>query len=253
MDENLKINTIKEIENSLKLDINRENRTGIPEVVYGKNKKFKDIVLALTYLVNKNNKSLGTKLKNKHISKFKDNIEHIIKKYNLNNIDIIINENSNCIMFKKKNYNIKSIGKVGILCGGTSDIPIAEECKITCEYLGLSTITHYDVGVAGIHRLFKPLKEMINENVCCIIVIAGMEGALPSVVAGLVDIPVVGVPVSVGYGVSENGFCALNTMLSSCSPGIAVVNIDNGFGASCFAYLIAKKINDNNTNKNNKE
>ena len=136
----------------------------------------------------------------------------------------------------------KKIGKIGILCGGTSDIPIAEEAKITAEFIGCDVITAYDVGVAGIHRLFAPLKNMIKNKVCCIIVLAGMEGALPSVVAGLTDVPVIGVPISVGYGVGAGGSSALHSMLSSCSPGLTVVNIDNGFGAACFASLIAKQI-----------
>ena len=239
----LKIHQIEEIEEKIKVDINREVRTGIPEVVYGKNKKFEDIILALNELSNKNNIALATKLKNEHIVKLKSDKKNIIKNYDINNsTEIIINEVASAVIFKKKEYMPKKIGKIGILCGGTSDIPIAEEAKITAEFIGCGVITAYDVGVAGIHRLFAPLKNMIKNKVCCIIVLAGMEGALPSVVAGLTDVPVIGVPISVGYGVGAGGSSALHSMLSSCSPGLTVVNIDNGFGAACFASLIAKQI-----------
>ena len=107
--------------------------------------------------------------------------------------------------------------------------------------MGCEALTAYDVGVAGIHRLFSHIRNMIEEDVKALVVVAGMEGALPSVVAGLVDIPVIGVPTSIGYGVGKGGFTALYTMLQSCAPGIAVVNIDNGFGAGVFAAKIAKQ------------
>ncbi|RLI84554.1 MAG: nickel pincer cofactor biosynthesis protein LarB, partial [Archaeoglobales archaeon] len=131
-------------------------------------------------------------------------------------------------------------GKVAILTAGTSDIPVAEEAAETAEFLGMDVIKFYDVGVAGIHRLVEPIERIKREKVNAIIVIAGMEGALPSVVAGLIDKPVIAVPTSVGYGVNLGGLTALFAMLQSCSSGVAVVNIDNGFGAAVFAYLIAR-------------
>ena len=135
--------------------------------------------------------------------------------------------------------NVK--GKVGIITAGTSDIPVAEEARETCEFMGCDVISAYDIGIAGIHRLFAPLKEMLEENVRVIIVMAGMEGALPSVVASLVDVPVIGVPCSVGYGYGGKGEAALMSMLQSCSPGLVVVNIDNGFGAGVSAALMARE------------
>ncbi len=111
--------------------------------------------------------------------------------------------------------------------------------------MGCKVLNAYDVGVAGIHRLFSHVRLMIEEDVKVLIVVAGMEGALPSVVAGLVDVPVIGVPTSVGYGVGKGGFAALFSMLQSCAPGIAVVNIDNGFGAGVFATKIAKQFKKN--------
>ncbi|MCM8798929.1 MAG: nickel pincer cofactor biosynthesis protein LarB [Candidatus Omnitrophica bacterium] len=127
-------------------------------------------------------------------------------------------------------------GKVAILTGGTGDIPVAEEAAVTLELMGSRVVRIYDVGVAGVHRLFDSLETIRKARV--IIVVAGMEGALASLVSGLVRQPVIAVPTSVGYGANFKGIAPLLTMLNSCSPGVAVVNIDNGFGAGYFAHLI---------------
>lgn len=127
-------------------------------------------------------------------------------------------------------------GHVAIVCAGTSDLPIAEEARVTATFLGAKTTTHYDCGVAGIHRLMEQLPTVRGAN--AIVVAAGMEGALPSVVAGLVDRPVIGVPTSVGYGANFGGLSALLAMLNSCGSGLSVVNIDNGFGAGYQAAMI---------------
>lgn len=124
---------------------------------------------------------------------------------------------------------------VVVACAGTTDLPVAEEAAITLELSGVTVIRVYDCGVAGLHRILKALPQLRHEDVGCVIVCAGMDGALPSVVGGLVDVPVVAVPTSVGYGASFNGISALLTMLNSCSPGVGVVNIDNGFGGAVFA------------------
>jgi NCAIR mutase (PurE)-related protein len=125
---------------------------------------------------------------------------------------------------------------VPVITAGTADIPVALEAATTLEAMGVPTSDYFDVGVAGIHRLQAALPELGSARVC--IVVAGMDGALPAVVAGLVRAPVIGVPTSVGTGVAQGGMVALNTMLASCSPGVAVVNIDNGFGAACLALKI---------------
>ncbi|RLI74880.1 nickel pincer cofactor biosynthesis protein LarB, partial [Archaeoglobales archaeon] len=122
-------------------------------------------------------------------------------------------------------------------------IPVAEEAATTAEFLGIEVFKFYDVGVAGLHRLIEPIKKIKNEEVDVVIAIAGMEGALPSVVAGLIDLPIIAVPTSVGYGVNLKGISTLFAMLQSCSSGVAVVNIDNGFGAAVFASLIIRRIN----------
>lgn len=130
-------------------------------------------------------------------------------------------------------------GRLAILCAGTADLPVAEEARRTAEFFGIEAIRHYDVGVAGLHRLIGCVAELREMDVA--IVVAGMEGALPSVVGGLVPIPVIACPTSIGYGASFNGIAALLSMLNSCSEGISVVNIDNGFGAACSALRILRR------------
>jgi hypothetical protein len=134
-------------------------------------------------------------------------------------------------------------GRVGVICAGTSDIPWAEEAALLVREMGCTVHTAYDVGVAGIHRLWEPLHILISDaEVDVIIVAAGMDGALPSVVSGLVDVPVIGLPTSVGYGMGGQGEAALLSMLQTCAPGMAVVNIDNGIGAGAMAGLIANRM-----------
>jgi hypothetical protein len=130
---------------------------------------------------------------------------------------------------------------VGILSAGTSDIPIAAEASLIAAEMGATVLEAWDVGVAGLHRLVSPLERFAAAEVDVIVVAAGMDGALPSVVAGLVDVPVIGLPTSVGYGLGAGGVGALTTMLQSCAPGLVVVNIDNGIGAGSTAALIANR------------
>ena len=155
-----------------------------------------------------------------------------VKKLNKN---AVFNPHCKSIIIKHKpGENTKKKGNILIMTAGTSDIPVAEEAKVTAEFLDNKVTTLYDVGVAGIHRLLNNKK--IIEHAKVVIVVAGMEGALPSVVSGLFEKPIIAVPTSVGYGANFKGLAALLTMLNSCSPGITVVNIDNGFGAACLSY-----------------
>lgn len=131
-------------------------------------------------------------------------------------------------------------GPIGIISAGTSDIPVAEEAKAMAEAMGVSCLTFYDVGVAGMHRILNPMREIIDKKAKAVIVVAGMEGALATIVSSLSPVPVIGVPTSVGYGIGGQGKAALYGMLQSCSPGLSVVNIDNGIGAGATAGLIAK-------------
>ena len=143
----------------------------------------------------------------------------------------------------------KTGGKVGIMTAGTSDISVAEEARLMCEAMHCECMTSYDIGIAGLHRTFPVLKEFIKSEVNVIIVAAGMEGALASVVSSSVNIPVIGVPTSVGYGYGEKGVAALASMLQSCSLGLSVVNIDNGIGAGAIASKIANLLSKNNSKK----
>jgi len=133
-------------------------------------------------------------------------------------------------------------GRVGVLTAGTSDIPVAEEAEVIVREMGCQTMSFYDVGVAGLHRLFDPVRELLKGEADVIIVVAGREGALPTVVAGIVDVPVIGVPTSRSYGFGEKGLASLAAMLQSCSLGMAVVNIDGGVGAGAVAAMIANRV-----------
>ena len=132
-------------------------------------------------------------------------------------------------------------GKIVVACAGTTDLPVAEEAAVTLEAAGCEVDRIYDVGVAGLHRIINSLPRLRDDEVKCIIVCAGMDGALPSVVAGLVSVPIVAVPTSVGYGACFGGLSAMLTMLNSCAPGVGVVNIDNGFGGAALAFKCIPK------------
>ncbi|MEN6592672.1 MAG: nickel pincer cofactor biosynthesis protein LarB [Methanobacterium sp.] len=228
----LKSMQIKEIEDFAKLDTCRDVRTGIPEVIFAENKENGDLIKIIN-VATRHGRVMVTKLNQEKYEAIKEQLnlpEGFKQEYNHRAKILLINH-----------HEIEKKVKIGVITAGTSDIPVAEEAKITAEEMGCEALTAYDVGVAGIHRLFSHIRNMIEEDVKALVVVAGMEGALPSVVAGLVDIPVIGVPTSVGYGVGKGGFTALYTMLQSCAPGIAVVNIDNGFGAGVFAVKIAKQ------------
>ena len=147
-------------------------------------------------------------------------------------------ELARCVTVQKKKPDPQE-GRILVICAGTADIPVAEEARVTAEMFGNETQMVYDAGVAGIHRLLSNTDKI--HEVDCIVCVAGMEGALPSVVGGLADCPVIAVPTSVGYGASFGGLAPLLTMLNSCSAGIAVVNIDNGFGAGYLAAMITRK------------
>lgn len=225
----LRILTIERIENAA-LDIHRKYRRGIPEVVFGEGKETKDIVKIVKILVKRNGYALITRVNN--YSKIRSQLK---------GLELDYNEKARTLLVKKKNHSFPKNGKIGILAAGTVDIPVAEEAKVAAEIMGCEVFKAYDVGISALHRVFEPLKRMVEKNVSVIVVVAGMEGALPSVVSGLVDVPVIGVPTSAGYGMGEKGVGALTTMLQTCSPGLAVVNIDNGFGAGVFAGLIARR------------
>lgn len=209
-----------------KVDVHRAKRKGFPEVIFGEGKTKEQLEMIFTKLIAHHETVLATRVSEEKATTLVERIDHI-------HYDPL----SQTLLYKK-NENDHIYGKVGILCAGTSDIPIAEEAAITASAMGVEVARFYDVGVAGIHRLFDQLKHIRTCDV--LIVVAGMEGALASVVGGLVHQPIIAVPTSVGYGASFNGVSALLTMLNSCASGVSVVNIDNGFGAAYQAALIVR-------------
>ncbi len=228
----LRAENILEFEDIAKLDIKRNDRAGFPEAVFSPSKDYEDLLLIIkNYLKSSNEDLIITKLSCERYEKILIDVDD-------NSLIFDYNRRAQILVIRKEITKKEPIAKIGIITAGTSDINIAEEAKVIVEEGGCEAITSYDIGVAGIHRLFPQIAHMVNEGVRVFIVCAGMEGALPSVVAGLVDVPVIGVPTSVGYGVGEGGRVALDAMLQSCAPGIAVVNIDNGFGAGVFALTI---------------
>ena len=207
-----------------KIDLHRGIRQGIPEVIYGEGKTAEQIIgIAEKMKHNGQNTILITRLSQEKAEKIGA----------IHEIDYHENAKAGII---GKIPPASGIGKIAVATGGTSDIPVAEEAALTAEVHGNEVIRLYDVGVAGLHRLLAHMDEIMSASV--IIAIAGMEGALASVIGGLADCPVIAVPTSVGYGASFGGLSALLSMLNSCSGGVSVVNIDNGFGAGYLASMI---------------
>ena len=233
----LKANLIEEVGDLAKLDIFRKTRTGIPEVILAEKKDSQMIIEIMDRFIKTKKFAI--------ISRYTEKQKKIILNTfeNEDKYDIETNNLGKIIIIKEKPFDFPNKGGIiGIITAGSSDIPVAEEAKAVSIAMGCEVLTSYDIGIAGIHRIFTPLSDMTKKGVHVIIVCAGMEGTLPGVVAALVDIPVIGVPISSGYGMGEKGKGALITMLQSCSPGLLVVNIDNGFGAGASAALIANKI-----------
>lgn len=207
------------------IDFNREKRTGVPEVIYGAGKTKEQIAGIIQNMLDHDIKNILTT----RVSI--DKYEYLKTLYSTFEYD----ELAQTFLLHTK-QNPKNKGLVVVVCAGTSDLPVAREAMITAKYLGNDVELISDVGVAGIHRLFTKLDIIQKANV--IVAVAGMEGALASVVGGLTDKPVIAVPTSIGYGANFQGLSALLAMLNSCASGMSVVNIDNGFGAGYMAHSI---------------
>lgn len=207
------------------IDHHRCLRKGFPEVIYGEGKTSEQITGIMEKMTGQENIVLVTRIDSTKASS-------VLKQFP----EAVYHPDPRILIWEKGEKKISGKGTILILSAGTSDIPVAMEAALTAKAMGNKVESVFDVGVAGIHRLFRH-KKMIDEA-SVLIVVAGMEGALPSVVAGMVSAPVIAVPTSVGYGVSMNGMTALFAMLNSCSSNIAVVNIDNGFGAGYMASSI---------------
>lgn len=206
-----------------KLDSHRGIRQGVSEVVYGASKTPEQIIEISKELIKNQEGVLITRLNKEAAEIIKKEID--LKYYEMGNVGLY-----------GKMKDPDGVGKIVVATGGTSDMKVAEEAALTSEFLGNDVVRLYDVGVAGIHRLFDHLEEIQEARV--IIAIAGMEGALASVIGGLADCPVIAVPTSVGYGAAFGGVAALLSMLNSCASGVSLVNIDNGFGAGYLASMI---------------
>jgi NCAIR mutase (PurE)-related protein len=208
------------------IDTDRTNRTGIPEVIYSAGKTPRQVADIAERMYKRGIPVMATRATREMF----DAVHTVIP-------GAIYHEMARAIVYQKEKPKT-SEKYIAVVSAGTSDMPVCEEAAITAEFLGSRVERIYDVGVAGIHRLFHRLELIKGASV--VVVVAGMEGALASVVGGLVDKPVIGVPCSAGYGANFGGVSALLSMLNSCASGVSVVNIDNGFGAACQAFLINK-------------
>jgi len=207
------------------IDHHRSLRKGFPEVIFGQGKTAEQIIGIMEKMLPQENIVLVTRIDQQQAGK-------VLARFP----DAVYHQDARMVVWQKKKLPIQGKGTILVLSAGTSDIPIAKEAYLTAAVMGNPVASVFDVGVAGIHRLFDH-KQLIDQA-SVLIVVAGMEGALPSVVAGMVSRPVIAVPTSIGYGVSLGGLTALFAMLNSCSSNVAVVNIDNGFGAGYMASII---------------
>ena len=206
------------------VDHHRALRKGFPEVIFGAGKTPEQVVDISGAILEREKHLLITRITPAHAAKIAERFPAAI-----------YHDRARCVTISKEPVNRRD-GAIAVVCAGTSDIPVADEAVVTAEIMGNHVERIYDVGVAGLHRLLRKLEQIQKANV--IIVVAGMEGALPSVVAGLVSRPLIAVPTSIGYGANFGGLAALLGMLNSCGSGVTVVNIDNGFGAGYAASQI---------------
>ena len=220
-----------EIPQLTQLDFDRARRKGVPEIVLAERKSPEQVVRIARAFVERTGRAL--------ISRLRPEVEAALREaFAAGEVDVR-GEGRIALVRAPNATRTSTGGRVGVLTAGTSDVPVAEEARLVAEAMGCDVAALYDVGVAGLHRLLAPLREMLDAGADALVVAAGMDGALPSVVAGLAPVPVIGVPTSVGYGAGGRGRAALLSMLQTCAPGMTVVNIDNGVGAGASAALIA--------------
>ena len=229
-----RLRSLRILRNFARIDTARKERTGIPEIILATGKSEEQVAEIALALAESQGFALVTRASSPSYAKA------VREKAERAGFHVEENKVARTILVKHPAYEFKKVGKIAILSAGTADIKVAEEAKIVAQVCGCEVLTAYDVGIAGLHRLSEPLERILSEGVVAIIVVAGMEGALPSVVASLVDIPVIAVPTSVGYGLGGGGIAAILSMIQSCTPGVAVVNIDNGVAAGALAARIAR-------------
>lgn len=219
----------------LRLDPERSARTGIPEIVLAERKSAEDVARSLMQLAAAQGRAIASRVRDDQLPVLR---QAAIDPFELEEISA-----ARLVIVAREGSKPPSTGgRIGVISAGASDRPVALEAATMAREMGCSVAEVSDVGVAGLHRLFAPLDAVLRDGVDVLVVAAGMDGALPSVIAGLVPVPVIGLPVSVGYGYGGDGTGALMAMLQSCAPGLAVVNIDNGIGAGSTAALIANRV-----------
>jgi NCAIR mutase (PurE)-related protein len=218
-----------------RLDLDRRKRSGAPEIVYGRTKAVAEIIASLETLATANGRAIATRCSEDAILQVVGDLA--------GRFTVLTRDGSSTIVVAQRDSQPPVTGgRVAIFTAGSSDAPVANEAAIVAEEMGCSVTVIRDTGVAGLHRLVQPLERIVGDGVDAIIVAAGMDGALPSVIAGLVAVPVIGLPTSTGYGYGGNGEAALMSMLQTCAPGLSVVNIDNGVGAGVAAASIANRV-----------
>lgn len=225
----LRLDYLRRIGEHTLFDTCRSERKGVPEIVYGQTKTPQVVADIVGEILQEKDHLLISRAGRDHYDAVKQAV---------GTMNVRFEEKAGMIVVDLRK-NVKFEGKIGILAAGTSDIRVAEEARVVAEAMNVESLIAYDVGIAAFHRFLDPLVNMLDSGADALIVVAGMEGALASVVSALVDVPVIGVPTSVGYGAGAEGRAALMSMLQSCSPGLAVVNIDNGVGAGATAALIS--------------
>jgi pyridinium-3,5-biscarboxylic acid mononucleotide synthase len=229
--ESLKHFAFEPVDDFAKLDHHRALRTGFPEVIWGPGKTVEQLVQIITTLRQRQAVVMATRIESTIYVQLQAQIP-----------DLQYYASARICAIVPSELQPRYPGTIGVLSAGTADIPVAEEAAVTAELSGFQVVRFWDIGVAGIHRLLSHRQTIAQASV--LIVVAGMEGALPSVVGGLVDRPVIAVPTSIGYGASFGGLAALLGMLNSCASGVGVVNIDNGFGAAVLAGQILRTAHD---------
>jgi NCAIR mutase (PurE)-related protein len=232
--QNPKHNDVSRTRIEVRPDSGRERRKGTPEVIFGETKGVAQIIAMAQGLLKESGRAIVSRVHPEAIG----SLQVAFQEYTVR-----VHEAARSVVIYRPDFvRPHNGGSVGVISAGTSDIPVAEEAALIAEEMGCRVTCIYDVGVAGLHRLVEPLRNLLATDVDAIIVAAGMDGALPSVVAGIVPVPVIGLPTSIGYGFGGNGIAALLSMLQTCAPGLSVVNIDNGVGAGITAALIANRV-----------
>ena len=231
----LKVDIVQKVGAIARLDVSRATRRGIPEIILAEGKSEHDLIAICKSMLDHNHRAIVSRVSDSQLSSLRGTFgaTYIFEEF----------VHAKSIVIKQGDFAPKKTGgKVGILTAGTVDLGVAEEAEMIAKEMGCLTFVEADAGVAGIHRLSEPLIKLIRNDVDCLIVVAGREGALPTVVAGLVDLPLISVPTSSGYGYGGKGTAALMAMLQACSLGLAVVNIDSGIAAGVVASQIANRV-----------